>query len=101
MRLRLGAAIGLVAIVGIAGIVLLIILAPFRAPPRPPARPDPMLTCRLDPATSPTLDTRTGTTFHTCGSQIVNQNGEPVQITGVSWFGIETDTYAPHGLWTR
>src|SRR5262249_36740554 len=24
-----------------------------------------------------------------------------VQITGVSWFGMETGTFAPHGLWTR
>src|SRR5712691_9413961 len=65
-----------------------------------PPRPDPMLTCRLDPAV-PAADARSGMTFHTCGAHIVNQNGQPVQITGVSWFGMETDTHAPHGLWTR
>jgi endoglucanase len=64
-------------------------------------RPDPMLTCRLDVADVPAPEEGVGTTFHTCGAHIVNQNGEPVQITGVSWFGMETDTYAPHGLWTR
>jgi endoglucanase len=70
-----------------------------------PTRPDPMTMCRLDPANLPELparpDGRIGTTFHTCGAHIVNQNGQPVQITGVSWFGMETGTYAPHGLWTR
>lgn len=24
-----------------------------------------------------------------------------MRITGISWFGMETDTFAPHGLWTR
>jgi endoglucanase len=64
-----------------------------------------MMMCRLDPANlpepPPRPDGRIGTTFHTCGSQILDQNGQPVQITGVSWFGMETGTYAPHGLWTR
>jgi endoglucanase len=64
-----------------------------------------MTACRLDPADLPALpptpDGRVGTTFHTCGAHIVNQYGEIGQITGVSWFGLETGTYAPHGLWTR
>src|SRR6266851_9531315 len=70
----------------------------------PTPRPDPMALCRLDPAALPELpprpDGHVGTTLHTCGPHIVNQNGEIVQITGVSWFGMETGTYAPHGLWT-
>jgi endoglucanase len=64
-----------------------------------------MNVCRYDPASLPPLpqraDGRTGTTLHTCGSRIVDQRGQPVQITGVSWFGLETGTFAPHGLWTR
>jgi endoglucanase len=36
-----------------------------------------------------------------CGARILGAYGQPVQITGVSWFGMETGTYAPHGLWTR
>src|SRR5258708_29738622 len=68
----------------------------------PTPRPDPMTLCRLDPAALPELppraDGRIGTTFHTCGAHIVNQSGDVVQITGVSWFGMETGTYAPHGL---
>lgn len=35
------------------------------------------------------------------GSTIVDRNGEEVTLTGVNWFGFETDTYAPHGLWAR
>ncbi|BBJ42716.1 hypothetical protein SSPO_054340 [Streptomyces antimycoticus] len=34
-------------------------------------------------------------------SEIVDANGKKVVLTGVNWFGFETGTYAPHGLWTR
>jgi endoglucanase len=68
-------------------------------------RPDQMAECRLDPAgldaLPPRPDGRPAVTFHTCGAHILNQDGQSVQITGVSWFGMETGTYAPHGLWTR
>lgn len=36
--------------------------------------------------------------LHTSGSQLVDENGQPVRLTGLSWFGMETDWYAPHGL---
>ncbi|MBL1114756.1 glycoside hydrolase family 5 protein [Streptomyces sp. 110] len=32
---------------------------------------------------------------------IVDSDGKKVVLTGVNWFGFETGTYAPHGLWTR
>ena len=35
------------------------------------------------------------------GSRIVDANGNPVVLTGLSWFGLETASYAPHGLWAR
>ena len=35
------------------------------------------------------------------GSNIVDQAGEKVYLTGVSWFGMETGTFCPHGLWAR
>ncbi|CAH0309571.1 Calx-beta domain-containing protein [Roseomonas sp. CECT 9278] len=35
------------------------------------------------------------------GNQIVDANGNAVRITGVNWFGMESDTYTPHGLWAR
>lgn len=37
----------------------------------------------------------------TSGNQIVTQAGSPVRITGVNWFGFETGTHCPHGLWSR
>ena len=37
----------------------------------------------------------------TSGNQIVDSSGHTVQIAGVNWFGFESSTFAPHGLWTR
>lgn len=37
----------------------------------------------------------------TQGAQIVNAAGDPVLLRGVNWFGLETETHAPHGLWAR
>ncbi|MBI2955254.1 MAG: cellulase family glycosylhydrolase [Chloroflexi bacterium] len=39
--------------------------------------------------------------LHTDGANIVDSQGNVVKLTGVSWFGMETDTLAPHGLWAR
>jgi endoglucanase len=39
--------------------------------------------------------------LHTNGAQIVDDGGHAVRLTGLSWFGLETSSYAPHGLWTR
>jgi len=39
--------------------------------------------------------------FHTSGNQILDENNQPVKIAGISWFGLETKDFAPHGLWDR
>ncbi len=39
--------------------------------------------------------------LHTDGSQIVDADGNPVRLTGLNWFGAETATQAPDGLWSR
>lgn len=39
--------------------------------------------------------------FATDGNRIVDANGQAVRIAGVSWFGLESETLAPHGLWAR
>lgn len=39
--------------------------------------------------------------LHTNGREILDSNNRSVRITGVNWFGLETATFAPHGLWTR
>ena len=36
--------------------------------------------------------------WHTSGAQIVDANNQPVRITGVNWFGFETDSFVVHGL---
>ena len=38
--------------------------------------------------------------LHTVGNQIVDSSGNDVKIAAVNWFGMETSTDAPHGLWT-
>src|SRR3982074_113637 len=35
------------------------------------------------------------------GSRLVDANGREVRLTGVNWFGFETESCAPDGLWTR
>ncbi|MHB1159876.1 MAG: glycoside hydrolase family 5 protein [Chloroflexota bacterium] len=37
----------------------------------------------------------------TRGAKIVDADGKEVKITGINWFGLETGTFAPHGLWSR
>jgi aryl-phospho-beta-D-glucosidase BglC (GH1 family) len=39
--------------------------------------------------------------FHTSGNQILGSNNQPVKIAGVNWFGMESSTFAPDGLWAR
>ncbi len=37
----------------------------------------------------------------TRGAKIVDAKGNTVLLRGVNWFGMETETHAPHGLWKR
>ncbi|MGO4423775.1 cellulase family glycosylhydrolase, partial [Streptomyces sp. MCAF7] len=37
----------------------------------------------------------------TRGGDIVDSKGHKVVLTGINWFGAETGSFAPHGLWTR
>lgn len=39
--------------------------------------------------------------LHTQGATIVDSTGKVVRLTGLSWFGLETSNFAPHGLWAR
>lgn len=42
----------------------------------------------------------TGTGYlHTNGNQIVDSTGATVRLTGLNWFGMETDNHTFHGLW--
>ena len=42
-----------------------------------------------------------GNWLHTSGSKILDTQNQVVRLTGVSWFGLETTTFAPHGLHVR
>ncbi|MBF2067049.1 MAG: cellulase family glycosylhydrolase [Calothrix sp. C42_A2020_038] len=37
----------------------------------------------------------------TSGARIIDAKGKTVLLTGVNWFGMETETHSPHGLWLR
>jgi endoglucanase len=39
--------------------------------------------------------------FHTSGNQILDDEGRPATLNGISWFGLETKDRVPHGLWQR
>jgi aryl-phospho-beta-D-glucosidase BglC (GH1 family) len=39
--------------------------------------------------------------LHTNGSQILDSQNNVVRLTGVNWFGFETSTFCPQGLWAR
>src|SRR6266542_2924883 len=39
--------------------------------------------------------------WHTHGAQILDANNQLVRITGVNWFGFETNTFVAHGLQSR
>ncbi|MEB3179818.1 MAG: cellulase family glycosylhydrolase [Nostocaceae cyanobacterium] len=41
------------------------------------------------------------TPLSTSGANIVDARGKPILLRGVNWFGIETETHVPHGLWSR
>jgi endoglucanase len=39
--------------------------------------------------------------LHTDGNRILDSKGNHVLVTGISWFGLETENYTMHGLWSR
>src|SRR5687767_4101106 len=39
--------------------------------------------------------------LHTSGNRILDASGRVVGLSGVNWFGFETENRAPHGLWSR
>src|SRR5690348_12684910 len=64
-------------------------------PPSPSASP-------ATPTTSADTDALAKLNYlHTDGNKIKDSQGNEVLLAGVNWFGMETDTLAPHGIWTR
>jgi endoglucanase len=51
------------------------------------------------PAQAATGGTGTGY-LHTSGNKILDSTGATVRLTGINWFGMETDNKTFHGLWS-
>ena len=51
------------------------------------------------PAAAATGGTGTGY-LHTSGNRIIDSTGTTVRLTGINWFGMETDNKTFHGLWS-
>ena len=53
-------------------------------------------------AATPANAAGTGTGYlRTNGNRIVDSTGATVRITGINWFGMETDNHTFHGLWAN
>jgi endoglucanase len=53
-------------------------------------------------AATPASAAGTGTGYlHTSGNKIVDSTGAAVRLTGLNWFGMETDNHTFHGLWAN
>jgi endoglucanase len=53
-------------------------------------------------APAPAVAAGTGTGYlHTSGNKIVDSTGATVRLTGINWFGMETDNKTFHGLWAN
>ena len=65
------------------------------------ASPTPGLSISDASATEPGSGGMAPGFLRTAGNQIIDSQGKTVQISGVNWFGMESTTQAPHGLWTR
>lgn len=79
------------------------VTSPARVAPSP--TPVPYLAHQVGAPPTPTPLPHTKTVargfLHTEGAKIVDAEGNEVRITGVNWFGMETGTFAPHGIWAR
>ena len=78
----------------------LVVQQPTPEPPTP--TPEPYIPCKDDPSivSSPPAgpEGEPANYLHTCYGLIYDSKGRQVQITGVSWFGMEAGGYAPGGL---
>ncbi len=70
---------------------------PVEDPP-PPVEDPPPPAPSVDPPPPPSA---VDMPLSTSGARIVDANGETVVLMGVNWFGFETATHLPHGLWSR
>ena len=69
--------------------------------PDPTPDPSPTTTPTPDPGPGPNPNPPAAGYFSTSGSRIIDSQGNTVYLNGINWFGLETETSSPHGLWTR
>jgi aryl-phospho-beta-D-glucosidase BglC (GH1 family) len=77
---------------------------PAATPVPPGGPPDSGLAWEARPSRPPTPPaTAAGQAgcLHVEGNQLKDDKGRAVRLTGVNWFGLETQNRAPHGLWSR
>jgi aryl-phospho-beta-D-glucosidase BglC (GH1 family) len=68
--------------------------------PGPEPKPSPVPPAPPSPPSSNPSPSAPGY-LHTSGAKIVDSKGAEVRLTGINWFGMETDLFVPHGLWAR
>jgi aryl-phospho-beta-D-glucosidase BglC (GH1 family) len=56
---------------------------------------------KADGAESEAGQSSPGGFLHVEGSKLVDWHGKTVRLTGVNWFGLETNNQEPHGIWSR
>jgi aryl-phospho-beta-D-glucosidase BglC (GH1 family) len=72
-----------------------------RQPAPTPTALAPASPCAADPARLAAPSAPDGTPldyWHTCGTQIVDRNGQAINIHGIAWSGMELSGNAPQGL---
>jgi endoglucanase len=67
--------------------------------PSPSSSPVPSLT--PSPSPSPSIQPAPVLRGYTANGGKIYKNGSPIKLKGVNWFGAETGTFVPHGLWAR
>lgn len=72
------------------------------ADPPTPSNAESLATPRAPTLPRPTVTTQGRLNYlRTDKARILDAGGNEVLLTGLNWFGMETGTLAPHGLWTR
>lgn len=82
-----------------------IVVTPTASTPTSSPTTTPTSTPTSSPTSSPTASPTSVPVasgyLHTQGSQILDADNHVVVLRGVNWFGLETNTFCPHGLWSR
>src|SRR5579883_815413 len=90
---RLAAPLGLLGLTGCR--------RPTLPPLTPPPRPTPTDIPPVVRVVTPTPAPPPLNFLRASGASILDVQGREVTLTGLNWFGMETSTLAPHGLWVR